>query len=272
MSVPEGSAMIVEDVLDPARAAALHETLGLPGEPPRAGAALPPMWHRIHFWEAAPPAMLGPDGHPRPGAGVIPDMGLPRRMWAGGRLEWRAPLILGRRATRSTRCESATRKEGRRGPFALVQLVHEYAQDGALCLREVQDLAYLPAEAAPPAAVPPVVPDRAEWSVPLTLDAPLLFRYSALTFNGHRIHYDADYARQVEGYGGLVVHGPLLAHHLAALACARLGRLGAFRYRATAPLILGEAARLCARARPEGGLALWVEGPAGRLCMEAQAA
>ncbi|WP_102109529.1 acyl dehydratase [Oceaniglobus roseus] len=257
----------LEDAMDPARAAALWATLGREGPAPEVGAPLPPFFHHIHFWEARPPEMLGRDGHPRVGTGLIPDLGLPRRMWAGGALSFRAPLIAGRPARRTSRVVSAVRKEGRSGPLAFVTLAHEVHQEDRLCLAERQDLVYRedhdpsrPVPAAPPA------PGRAERTLPLATDTTTLFRYSALTFNGHRIHYDEAYAREVEGYAGLVVHGPLLAQHLILMAADSLGPLAEFRFRLTSPLICGEAAWLC-----QDGTRFWVRGPDGRQCIEAKA-
>ncbi|WP_299722384.1 acyl dehydratase [uncultured Tateyamaria sp.] len=253
------------DVLDPARARAMQVALGQaatlgPGD------ALPPFFHQLYFWTPVPAEGLGRDGHPRVG-GLIPDMGLPRRMWAGGRLRFDTSLRLGFEAERVSVCEAATRKEGRTGPLGFVTLRHEVWQHGALCLTEWQDLVYradMGADA--PRPVPPVAESDEEVAQVVQFDATLLFRYSALTFNGHRIHYDQPYARAVEGYDGLVVHGPLLAQHLMLMAEAALGPLTAFSFRATAPLMHHEAATLCRRGRE-----LWVRGPDGRMCMSARA-
>ena len=250
------------DPLDPARATALAAALGQSAIV-STGDPLPPFAHQIYFWEAQPPDTLGPDGHPKTGA-FIPDMGFPRRMWAAGRLVFHAPLLAGIRAEKISRVESALRKEGRSGPMALVRLRHDIRQRGALVLTEWQDLVYLPADFARPAPIPARLDEtHAETH---RFDPTLLFRYSALTFNGHRIHYDADYAREAEGYPGLVVHGPLLAHLLMDLATRHLGPLSDFQYRAIAPLIAGEEGSFCLI-----GPTLWVRGPDGRLCMTAEA-
>jgi len=253
------------DVLDPARAAALQATLGLE-TPLHAGDMLPPFYHQLYFWTPAPPQALGRDGHPRVG-GVIPDMGLPRRMWAGGQLTFHAPLRIGMSAQKVTQLASHTHKEGRTGPLGFVTLRHEIWQSDVLCVTEMQDLVYR-AEVQPDAVtpVPPVARTDAQSHDAVRFDATRLFRYSALTFNGHRIHYDLDYARDVEGYDGLVVHGPLLAQLLMLKAQTELGPLGAFSFRATAPLMHFEEATLC-----RTGTDLWVTGPDGRQCMQAQA-
>lgn len=264
---------IRHDVMDPARAAALCATLDLgraaPSRvsAPASGDPLPPFFHHLYFWDAQAPADLGPDGHPRVGQGVIPDMGLPRRMWAGGRLTIHAPLLAGVPATRTTRLDRAERKTGRSGPLAFVTLHHAVHQAGRLCVDERQDLVYraVPDPAATPPR-PPLARDDATCRRPLTFDPTTLFRYSALTFNGHRIHYDVEYARGIEGYGGLVVHGPLLAQHLMILATEMLGPLSRFDFRLTAPLICGEQAWACGNATT-----LWVEGPDRRQCILAEA-
>lgn len=255
----------IADSLDPARAAALLAALGRPDRV-AAGDALPPFFHQIYFWQPQPPEALGRDGHPTVG-GLIPDMGLPRRMWAGGRLAFHGPLRAGRTATRRSRCESAERKEGRTGPLGFVTLHHEIEQDGEARISEWQDLVYRrdPDPDAPRPAPPRARTDEGERRE-VDFDSTLLFRYSALTFNGHRIHYDLEYARQVEGYGNLVVHGPLLAQLLMLMATEALGPLARFSFRATAPLVLGERAELC-----RSGGDLWVRGPDGRQCMQAQA-
>ncbi len=258
----------ITDRMDPARAAALHATLGRAGPPPAAGEALPAFWHHIHFWTPQPPAALGRDGHPRVGQGLIPDLGLPQRMWAGGRLAFHAPLVIGTPAERVSVCESVTEKQGRSGRLGFVTLCHELRQEGRLCLVEHQDLVYRERpQRRRPAPPPPEARRDEAAAVQSAFDAVTLFRYSALTFNGHRIHYDADYCREVEGYPGLVVHGPLLAQMLIDLAEAAMGPLAAFRFRATAPLFAGETAAFC---RGADG-ALWVRGPDGRLCMTAEA-
>ena len=253
------------DMMDPARASAFQAALNVP-ERTGSGDTLPPFFHQLYFWQAEPPGNLGRDGHPRVG-GIIPDMGLPRRMWAGGRMEFGPALRAGVRATRITSVDAQTAKAGRTGPLGFVTLRHEYWQDDALCLTEWQDLVYREdPDPAAPSPVPPVAPMGEDVAEQRRFDTTLLFRYSALTFNGHRIHYDVDYARETEGYAGLVVHGPLLAQHLLLLAARDLGPLRRFAFRATAPLMHFETAEFCRK-----GCDLWVRGPDGRQCMQATA-
>ena len=253
MTDQSNQAQTIIDPLDVARAQALQATLGLP--PIVAGAPLPPFAHHIYFWDAQPPANLGRDGHVAKGS-FIPDVGLPRRMWAAGELVFHRPLLAGVRAEKTSVIEGVTRKTGRSGPLAFVRVRHDIRQRQGLALTEWQDLVYREdtPEAAPPPPVADIDEDVAEQ---VQFDSTVLFRYSALTFNGHRIHYDETYAREVEGYDGLVVHGPLLAHLLMGLVQRQLGALNTFSYRATAPLMHHEAATLCWKnGRPRGSVAL----------------
>lgn len=252
--------------MDPSRASTFQTTLG---QTPTIGAGdvLPPFFHQLYFWAPEPAEHLGRDGHPKVG-GLIPDMGLPRRMWAAGRMAFHAPLRAGIPATRTTVCESHQRKEGRSGPLGFVTLRHEVVQDGLTCLTDWQDLVYRQ-DPQPQAATkprPPMARLDEEHSDEMRFSSTLLFRYSALTFNGHRIHYDLEYARDVEGYAGLVVHGPLLAQMLMLMAQKHLGPLKSFAFRATAPLMHFETATFCLK-----GHDLWVRGPDGRQCMTARA-
>ena len=257
---------VQRDMIDPARAAAMQVALG---QAPSlsSGSPLPPFFHQLYFWTPQAPSGLGRDGHPKVGNGLIPDMGLPRRMWAGGRLEFHAPLLAGVAAERRSVLESQSAKSGRSGPLGFVTLRHEIWQEDALCLTEWQDLVYREdpsrdASKPPPPTARTDETDRQEF----TFDSTLLFRYSALTYNGHRIHYDLEYARDVEGYAGLVVHGPLLAQLLMLFAEDVMGPLKAFSFRATSALMHFESAVLC-----RAGQDMWVRGPDGRQCMQAVA-
>ena len=188
-------------------------------------------------------------------------------MWAGGRLVFDTPLIAGREAQRHSVDEQAIHKTGRSGRLGFVTLRHEFRQNNTLCLTEWQDLVYrqdlspdVPKPIAPEARIDET--DRRE----IEFDSTLLFRYSALTLNGHRIHYDLDYARDIEGYAGLVVHGPLLAQQLMLMATELMGPLAEFSFRASSPLIQFETAEFC-----RNGNDLWVRAPDGRQCMAAVA-
>jgi len=272
MDDPSQNVRVVEDAMDPARAAALHLSLGLAGPPPEPGERLRPFFHQAYFWDPCPPRDLGPDGHPRPGTGLVPDLGPARRMWAGGRVSFLGPLRTGIPAERHSMLERIEHKTGRTGPLVFVTLCHEIRQLGRVAIVEWQHLVYRrPAGEARAEPRPSPAPDDETASARRRFSPPDLFRYSALTFNGHRIHYDRDYATGVEGYGGLVVHGPLLAQHLMLMAEDAMGRLGDFRFRATRPLLAGDEVDLCLRPAGEG-LSLWArEVTKGHLCLQAEA-
>ncbi len=253
------------DTLDLARANALLSTLCRP-ERLQLGDPLPPFFHQIYFWDVRPSAALGRDGHPKVGLGLVPDLGLPRRMWAGGRLEFLSPLLVGVPAQKVTRLDSVEKKSGRTGPLAFVTLRHEIWQDGALSVVELQDLVYREdpdSTRAPPK--PPAAPHSFDTVETLSTDTTLLFRYSALTMNGHKIHYDLGYAKNDEGYAGLVVHGPLLAQLLMLKAQDELGPLDRFAFRGVSPMVHSETATL-----GREGNQFWVAGPDNRLVMTAE--
>lgn len=256
---------------------ALAATLDRDDAPAKPGDVIAPLWHWLYFLPRPRHSELGADGHARRG-GFIPPVPLPRRMWAGSRLEWAAPLRAGQALTRTSRIEDVQLKEGRAGSLVFVKVRHEVHAEGQVAIVEEQDLVYRelpPPDAPAPAAVP--APAAPAWVRPMEPDDVLLFRYSALTFNGHRIHYDRHYATAVEGYPGLVVHGPLMATLL--LDLLRRERPGAavkqFSFRAVRPQFDTTAFELCGR--PGTGTAgpaavdLWVRGAQGHLVMEASA-
>lgn len=259
----------VEDVLD-LRPAHLMRSILPTVAPIETGGALPPLWHWLYFCEAVPLDQLGGDGHPARG-GFLPPVDLPRRMWAGGRLAFLSDLRVGETVRRRSRILKVTPKAGASGPLCFVTVGHELAVDGDVRLREEQDIVYRgdPPPGAPTPA-PPDAPTGAEATETVRPGPEMLFRYSALTFNAHRIHYDRDYCRAVEGYPGLVVHGPLTATLLADLAARRAGRrLRAFTFRAASPLY--DVAPFRIRASGADPVSLWAETPAGGLAMTATA-
>ncbi|CAN7249619.1 FAS1-like dehydratase domain-containing protein [Variovorax paradoxus] len=245
------------------------------GTAPTAGEALPPGWQWLFFNPAVPRSELGGDGHPQRG-GFLPPIELPRRMWAGSRLRYLAPLPVEAEATRRSRILKIENKVGKRGSLWFVTVEHTTACEDRDCIVEEQDIVYR--EATPPSAAPAPASPRheaeAQWGRAFTPDTTLLFRYSALTFNGHRIHYDLPYARDEEGYPGLVVHGPLSATLLQQLAVEQGGgrRLARFEFRGVSPLFAGRPFRLEGQAQADASLALWARGPDGELAMSATAA
>jgi len=234
------------------------------------GDALPPLWHWLYFLDGLPPAQLGPDGHPARG-GFLPPVPLSNRMWAGGRIDFLAPLPIGTAIEKRSRVQSIEHKHGRSGDLVFVTVLHEVLAAGTCCLREEHDIVYrnpvAPGLVPASAAAQPAAEHQRTWQP----DSTQLFRYSALTFNGHRIHYDADYCRQVEGYDNLVIHGPLIATMLAGLAEEMGGgALKRFAYRAQNPALLGT--QLMLNARRDGiGWALWTTLADGRVGMQAEA-
>ena len=206
------------DTLSLRHARLMAATLGQNPEQLQAHDPLPPLWHWVYFLEGLPPEQLGRDGHPARG-GFLPPVPLANRMWAGGRLEFFAPLRLDEPAEKRSQVLSVEHKSGRSGDLVFVTVEHAVWQGGERALREEHDIVYKnpsPPQTQKQSQSTPPAPGQ--WQRQCRPDTTLLFRYSALTFNGHRIHYDQDYCRQVEGYDNLVIHGPLNATFLAALA------------------------------------------------------
>ena len=267
-----GRETISEDTLAVRHARLMAATLGLPQADLVAGAPLPPLWHWLYFLEGLPPSELGRDGHPARG-GFLPPVPLANRMWAGGELTFHAPLALGSTVRKRSAVKSVEHKRGRSGDLVFVTVRHEVLDGGAVAVTEDHDIVYkppTPPSSARTAAPAMPVPTHSE---PFEATSTMLFRYSALTFNGHRIHYDVDYCREVEGYANLIVHGPMQATVLAGLA-ARLGckPLRRFRYRGVQPNLLGTPLRVNAAAHGEEGLVLWTALPDGAVSMQAEAA
>ena len=199
------------DIITAAPVTALAATLDHDPHPVPDGSALPPLWHWLYFTPRPRASAVGPDGHALRG-GFLPPVPLPRRMWAGGRLVFHEPLCVGDAVTRTSRIVSVDIKHGRSGALVFVTVQHELRTARGLAISEAHDIVYRDAPTpGAPAPAPVAAPDDATCSRDVVPDPVLLFRYSALTFNGHRIHYDRPYATQEEGYPGLVVHGPLVA-------------------------------------------------------------
>ncbi|MEM1276458.1 MAG: MaoC family dehydratase N-terminal domain-containing protein [Pseudomonadota bacterium] len=257
---------ILTDPMSPWPAQAFCRVLELTRAEPGPDDPLPPFWHWMYFLEARPRSALGLDGHPAVG-GFIPEVAQPRRMWAGGRLQIHGALPLGREATKTSTIANVAEKTGRAGAMTFVTVRHEITGGTGLAITEEQDIVYRddPDPNAPkraPKQAPTDETHAREWSC----DSTVLFRYSALTFNGHKIHYDLDHATRIEGYPGLVVHGPLLATLLLELA-QEIGPVSEFSYRLTAPIFADEPFTICAK-ETDTGLTLWARGPDGRLAIE----
>lgn len=253
-------------VIDRAPAERLAAALDLPVP----GEVLPEGWHWASLADAVPQSALGEDGHPTRGD-FLPPIPLPRRMFAGAHMEFRRPVRIGREAELVERIASVQAKAGRSGELVFVTVERTLAQGGEAALTETQNLVYRGAEAPAPVKVDIRPPQEADWRREVRPDPTLLFRFSAATFNSHRIHYDLPYATSVEGYPGLVVHGPLIALLLleSARAAAVGRRISAFSFRAESPLFSPAPFSVCGRFEGEGA-ALWAEGSAGRRAMSAE--
>jgi 3-methylfumaryl-CoA hydratase len=251
----------------------LRATLFLDIGAPKAGDAAP---HTVHWCLAqpvAPMSELGPDGHPARG-GFLPPVPLPRRMWAGGELELLDTLRVGDEATRTSTISDVTMKTGSTGTLCFVAVKHVISTARGVAIRERQDIVYrdVPTGAQPPAK--PAAPPAAAHRETHMADPVLLFRYSALTFNGHRIHYDRRYVTEVEGYPGLIVHGPLIATLLLDLLRNNVpgARLSHFEFRALRPVFDIGPFKLHGTPAPDGKtVRLWTEDHAGWLTMQATA-
>jgi len=233
---------------------------------------VPPLWHWLYFLPHERQSMIGDDGHPKKG-GFLPPVPFPRRMWAGGRLEFPQPLRLGDTIKRSSSIANIDRKQGRTGDLVFVEVRHEIATAEGVVIIEKQDIVYrnMP---EPGETNLPLKKARLDYqfSTEIVPDPILLFRYSALTFNSHRIHYDQSYATQVEGYPGLIVHGPLIATLLIeqlARECPQV-RVVTFEFKAVSPLFHTSGFTVCGRIDGQSA-SLWAIGPQGQLAMFATA-
>jgi 3-methylfumaryl-CoA hydratase len=262
------------DIVVPGPLDRLSATLDRDDRPFVTGDALPPLAHWLFFLPDERQSMLGEDGHPLRGGFLPPIHHLPRRMWAGSRIAFRGEIKVGQPIVRRSTIASVTAKDGASGPLVFVTVRHEVAgRDAAPAIIDEHDIVYRGLQApAVKRDVPPAA--KGEWQRTLTPDAVMLFRYSALTFNGHRIHYDRDYATGTEGYPGLVVHGPLIATLLADLARRSRpdARMTSFSFRAVSPLFDGTPILLNGTPPgPDGVAKLWAANADGRLAMTADA-
>lgn len=248
------------DRLDPSHAGRIAAMLDRPLS--QEGDVLEPLWHWAFFQIPVPPSETGPDGHIAPG-GFLPKSEGNTRMWAGGRVQFHQPLIIGQPAQRESRIKAVNEKNGRSGKLLFVTVEHEYRQNGELCLSEEQDIVYK-APAAPRLSLDKPVAE-AQWSQPVKPSPLLLFRYSAVTFNGHRIHYDHPYTTREEGYLDLVVHGPLIATLMVQAFVDSNPDLRPVRlsYRGLRPLTVNKSFRVEGRLADKGKALLWAANEDG---------
>ena len=263
-----GKERVDEDVLTVAPARGMSALLDRTPETLGPASPLPLAWHWLYFKPATRRSTLGPDGHERRGD-FLPPIPLPRRMWAGGRLRFPGTLRLGEAVQRRSTIASVRSKEGRSGPLVFVTVRHEIENQGGVAIEEEQDLVYRDVSGAGGGSTKPP-PEPAEWSESFVADSVTLFRFSALTFNSHRIHYDHRYVTEVEGYPDLVVHGPLIALLLLDAGSRRLGGSpGSFSYRAVSPLFTGEEFTIAGRVTEEDETEVWAAHPERGLAMRA---
>ena len=259
------------DRLTPFQVNGLSAVLGYSESRAKLGVELPQPWHWMYFLPTVSATEIDVDGHPRRG-GFLPPVPLPRRMWAGSNLEFLSPLIVGETIERISIIDDVVLKSGSTGQLVFVAVSHEIYCGGKLAIRERQNVVYREASTnnIPPPAKP--APAEPQWSRTVTPDPVMLFRYSALTFNGHRIHYDRDYATEQEGYSGLVVHGPLTATLLLDLLFREVpdAKLSSFSFRGISPLIDTDVIRLQG-CRHGSQVKLWALNGSGALAMSAEA-
>jgi 3-methylfumaryl-CoA hydratase len=255
---------------------ALAATLDHPAAPVADGTALPPLWHWLYFLPIHRQSEIGPDGHARRG-GFLPPVPLPRRMWAGSQFDFRAPVRVGDKVQRTSTIDGLSTKDGRTGKLVFVKVRHELRCNGAKepALVELHDIVYREAKKPTDVDPPPHKADSAAlWQRTIVPDDVLLFRYSALTFNGHRIHYDRKYVTEVEGYPGLIVHGPLIATLLMDLLRrhAPEAEVAGFRFKAVRPTFDLHPFRVNGQPAADGKtVKLWAHDHDGWLTMDAVA-
>jgi 3-methylfumaryl-CoA hydratase len=262
-----------QDTVTAAPLAGLAALLDRDDAVPADGEAIAPLAHWLYFLPLARQGEIGPDGHARRG-GLLPPVPLPRRMWAGGRFEYHQPLCVGDAISRDSRITRVDAKAGRSGTLVFVTVRHEVSGPRGLALTEEHDIVYrelpVPGTPLPP---PQPAPTDAAFEREIVPDPVLLFRYSALTFNGHRIHYDRAYVTGVEGYPGLIVHGPLIATLLLDLLRREqpAARITRFAFTAVRPLFDIHRFHVCGRRQAEVRVALWARDFEGALAMQAEA-
>lgn len=266
-----GGQRVATDVIDAWHVAAFSAALDRTAELPADGTPLPPCWQWLFFRPLYPASHSGADGHERLGA-FLPDVPVQQRMWAGSRMEITRPLQVGERATRTSTIRDVREKRGRSGTLVFVTVAHDYEGDRGGAIQEEQDIVYREQRPGAPTESDTTEPlPKPAWRATWHPDPTLLFRYSALTYNSHRIHYDYRYCTEQEGYPGLVVHGPLMATLMVDLAVqAQDEPITRFAYRSLRPVFDNMAFETAGV--PEGdGIRLWVTRPDGTVALSGTA-
>ena len=270
-----GRSETASDIVTATPYAALSATLDWSTERPAGGTPLPPVWHWLYFLPLHCMSDVGPDGHTRRG-GFLPPVPLPRRMWAASQLEFIEPLRVGDSMTRTSTIADVTEKSGRSGSLVFVKVRHDIHRSNGdrVALTEFHDIVYREAaRPGDPAPAPQAAPTSSTWKREVVPSDVLLFRYSALTFNSHRIHYDRRYVTEVEGYPGLIVHGPLIATLLLDLLRRELpdADVASYQFKAVRPLFDLNPFYVCGERRDEKTVRLWARDHEGWLAMDATA-
>ncbi|MFQ5995022.1 MAG: MaoC family dehydratase N-terminal domain-containing protein [Acidiferrobacterales bacterium] len=258
------------DTVVPSQAQAMAALLDRDPSPYSAGAPLPEFWHWIYFKSIVRRSRLGEDGHQHRGD-FLPPVELPRRMWAGGRLQFHNPIIIGEEIERTSEIISVDKKSGRSGELVVITVKHVISSAHEACVKEEQDIVYCEIPRSDQPGPQTLAPTEVNWKETFLPDAIVLFYYSALMFNAHRIHYDYPFTTQVEGYRGLLVHGPLTGLLLLDAATRYEHRMPAsYAYRGAAPLFCDEPITLAGINTANDDTQVWASGPDGVIAMEAR--
>ncbi|MFI5000447.1 MAG: MaoC family dehydratase N-terminal domain-containing protein [Reyranellales bacterium] len=269
-----GKTQTVEDLVAPWPVRALTATFDEKDPDPKNGDPLPPLWHWLYFLDAAPQSKIGSDGHAERGD-FLPPVPLPRRMWAGSRFTFDGPPVrIGETIKRKSEIKAVEPKSGSTGAMVFVTVRHTVSGPSGASFAEEHDIVYRePAKPGERPKEPKPAPADATWTRKIMPDPVLLFRFSALTFNGHRIHYDQPYVTGTEGYPGLIVHGPLLG--ILQMELARRSNPGktpvSFEFRALSPVFAGAAFAVQARRESDGSITTWIANPKGGLAQQGKA-
>ena len=259
---------VIEDTVDIARSRVAKDFFQIDKLELKLGESLPKYWHWFFCWETANDKLLGLDGHIKPGNNIIPDTGFPRRMWGGSEINFFEPLLIGMEITRIITLESIDYKKGNSGDFCVISIKNELKNNDTILLIERQSLVYLPSRTDFDQSAPKPHDNLSDDFLSKKYTENQLFKYSALTMNSHRIHYDLDYCKTVEYYPSLVVHGPLLAQNLIDAADQRFdGNLQFFKYRALNPIFVSDEFTINASDTGE----FWIANKSGVLSMSAVA-
>ena len=259
------------DRIDPTPVLAMARTLDDRDFMVKEGESLPELWHWLYFLPTVAQSDIGADGHPKKG-GFLPPIALERRMWASSRLTFHQDLIVGKKIRKTSEILKVSEKQGKTGSMVFVTVQHSTYSEKGLAITEEQDIVYLPMPKTFTPPPPNYVPETLQWREDYSVDPVLLFRFSALTFNAHRIHYDRNYVTEVEKYPGLVVHGPLQA--LLLMESAKKHNPGrkpaSYSFRAVRPLFDFDRIAVCGQLKSDGSHHLYTVNGDSQIAMQAE--